>query len=31
MSIIQPIIVAAGLMALMVLSYLAFSGKWPAN
>lgn len=31
MSIIQPIIVAAGLMALMVLGYLAFSGKSPAK
>src|SRR5690554_2763456 len=31
MSIIQPIMVASGLMALMILGYLALSGKSPAK
>lgn len=31
MSIIQPIIVASGLMMLMILGYLAFSGKSPVK
>ena len=31
MSIIQPIIVAGGLMLLMILGYVAFAGKSPAK